>query len=351
MAAIDNIIAVNVTAATQAVATQSFSIPLILGPTKGSGAASVLTCGSPADLLAAGYTAASVEYQYATAMCSQALRPAVFKVAQRSASGAIDADLAAVIALDDSWYGLCTPQASDDDIMTAATAIESLPKIYIAASAAADVGNSVATDVASLLQAKAFGRTALIWSPGSAALGIDAAWLGGMLPKQPGSATWAYKTLAGIAADTLSPTSQSIAMGVPINGNQGKAANIYQSVGGINVTEQGTMAGGGFIDTRWGTDSLRSMIKTNCYQALVNNDKIPFTDAGAIIFESAVKAAIDTHVGYGFISGSDPIAVSHVPVAQLSPTVRAQRICPPIAFSCRTSGAIQSVVISGSVNI
>ena len=107
-----------------------------------------------------------------------------------------------------------------------------------------------------------------------------------------------------------------------------------------------------FIDVKIGTDSLKSVIKSNIMQALVNNEKIPYTEAGCSIIESCIRAAIQTHQGYGFLD-TDPrtVSVTHTPVVMVSATQRAQRIAPPFNFVVRTSGAMHAITISGQINV
>jgi hypothetical protein len=351
MAAIDSIIQVNVTAATTAVASDSFAIPLIMGPTQSStGSVTVTTYSDPADLLTNGYTNTSLEYIYATAMVSQAIRPTVFKVAQRSA-GSLDADIAAADAVDPTWYGLVVPGASDGDILTSATQIESMTKIGIFASPNTDIGGTGTLDLASQLKSLSLTRSGIIFSPASAALGIDAAIMGLQLPKAPGSSNWFGRNLNGISVDTLTPEQQSACIGTPVAGIAGKNVNIYQSVGGIGIFEMGTMASGMFIDLRIGTDSLRSTIKTNIMAAIASNEKIPYTDQGCQIPAGCIRQAIDTHIQYGFIDGDSPITVTHTPVLSVSANTRRQRIAPPLSFSCRTTGGINGIPIQGVINV
>jgi hypothetical protein len=352
MAAIDSIIQVNVTAATTAVASDSFAIPLIMGPTQSStGSVTVTTYSDPADLLTNGYTNTSLEYVYATAMVSQAIRPTVFKVAQRSASGGLDADISAADAVDPTWYGLVVPSASDGDILTSAKQIESMTKIGIFASPNTDIGGTGTADLASQLKTLSLTRSGVIFSPASAALGIDAAIMGLQLPKPPGSSNWFGRNLNGIAEDTLTAQQQSACIGTPVAGISGKNANIYQSVGGIGIFEMGTMASGMFIDLRIGTDSLRSTIKTNIMSAVAASEKIPYTDQGCQIIAGCIRQAIDTHIGYNFIDPASPITVDHTAVSAVAPNTRKQRISPPFSFSCRTSGGINSVTVSGTINV
>lgn len=353
MTAIDQIIGVNITAATTAVATDSFGVPLIFGTAKTSGDASITTYQQPADLLEDGYTSSSPEYVYATAMYSQTLRPVNFRVAKRSASGAIADDLAAVDAVDPSWYCAVFPGLSDTDILAAATALEAMTKIgAFASDSANNFQQSGTDDLLSKFRSKAFDRSFLITSPAQADAGIESGIVGGQLPKDPGSSTWGYKPIKGISVDVLKPAQVAAVAGTPRTGDLGKHGNVYVNIGGVNVFFPGVMASGTFIDTRIGVDSLTSVAKTNIMQLLIDQEKIPYTEAGCVQIESAIRAAINTHVGYGFLD-SDPatIKVDHTPVHLVSATQRAQRLAPPFTFTCRTTGAMQGFVIQGTVNV
>lgn len=352
MAAIDQVINVQITAATAAVATDSFAIPLIFGPTKSADAAAVETYTDPQGLLDDGYKTTDAEYVYAVAMFSQTVRPSSFKVAKRSAAGSVADDIAAVVAADSSWYGMVAPMLADADIVAAATAIESLPKIAVFASSTAAIGTDATDDVLSQLEAKNFSRSALIFSPGSADKGIDAGIVGGQLPKQPGSTSWAYKPIDGVAVDTLSASQLSKVVGSPLSGSFGKNGNVYEQIAGVNVFLPGRMANGSWIDMVVGTDSLVSVIKSNILQSVVASEKIPYTEAGCSIVEAAIRAAIATHQSYGFLD-IDPrtVSVTHTPVFMVSATQRLNRIAPDFKFEVRATGAMQTFTLRGSINI
>ncbi|MCK5605471.1 hypothetical protein KAR91_26500, partial [Candidatus Pacearchaeota archaeon] len=54
------------------------------------------------------------------------------------------------------------------------------------------------------------------------------AWMGGLLPKTPGSITWKFKTLIGIITDILTSTA--------VTNIQGKNCNVYETIAGIDIT-------------------------------------------------------------------------------------------------------------------
>lgn len=444
MAALDQIIKINITQQTAAIPGPNFQIPLIVGPTlPTSGTMNAYT--SAAGMLSNGYTTSSPEYVYALELEEQPLTPSEFFVGYRApavdqvdhitvvtavgshlytgkiagqtwaytASGgdtqttiataiaaAINAlslptwnatsalgvvtvtstvpgqaftdtqispdanytianitpnhgiqdDINALTGISNIWYGMCGCQFTDSDILQAAALIESMIKIFIAVSSTSAIATNVSTDLGSVLQAKSYKRTALIFTP-EATEGKDAAWLGGQLPQVPGSNNWAFKTLFGTTPDVLTANQQSILIGVPVAGIPGKNVNIYQSVGGVNITEMGTMAGGQFIDITVGIDWLVATIQVNIYQQLVLTPKIPYTDLGTAVLIQAVDAAIKQGVTNGLIDGNSKISITAPSVLDVPSNQRAQRISPTISFSCRLAGAYNGVVVQGTITV
>lgn len=260
-------------------------------------------------------------------------------------------DIAQAQVQNDSWYGVSICSNADGDIEQTAAFIEAQTKIFIGVSADSAIGTSSTTDIGSVLKGKSYKRTALMFSPASFNQGIEAGWLGGQLPATPGSNNWAFKTIVGVSPDTLSATQQVICIGIPEAGTQGKNVNIYQTVGGVNITEMGTMAGGQYIDITVGVDWLKSTIKTNLFAALVNSLKIPYTDKGTQVLISAVEAAIQQGVNNGLIDGQSLISVTAPLVATVPINQRANRISPTISFTCRLQGAFNAVIVQGTVTV
>lgn len=264
----------------------------------------------------------------------------------------IQDDINTIIALSNgnNWYGMVGCSFTDSDISQAAALIETLRKIYVAVSSTSAIATNVSTDIGSILQGKSYKRTALIFTP-EAVEGKDAAWVGGQLPQVPGSNNWAFKTLFGCTPDNLTSTQQSILIGDPVAGVPGKNVNMYQTVGGVNITQMGTMAGGQFIDITVGVDWLETTLQTNIFTALVQAAKIPYTDKGVGVLISAVQSAIDQGIVNGLIDGQSPITISAPAVLSVPANQRANRIAPTISFSCRLAGAFNAVVVSGTVTV
>lgn len=252
------------------------------------------------------------------------------------------------------WYGLALCSNTTGDILQAASFIETLKKIYIAASGDSTIPTTSITDVASVLQGKAYTRTALAYSPQAYNLGMDAAWLGGQLPQTPGASTWKFKQLVGISPDSFTSNQRTILIGTP-GVTTGKGVNIYEAVGGVNITEEGWMVGGQFIDITVFIDWLESTMQTNIFSLLIQSPKIPYTDQGVTVVENAVRQTLKQGSDDGGNGGIDhtSIIVNTEAVASIPANTRAQRILPSgaVTFSCRLTGAFHFVYINGIVTV
>lgn len=460
MAAIDNIISINITQSSTAVPTVSTTIPLILGTTNPGWADGdvVHAYESAAGLLADGFTATSPEYVYALALTSQSTIPNEFLVGRRSGAttagepeidrisvgdveanhvytftlngrtysytsgptdsaqiivqglhdsvaadtaatvtasldnnglyliltGTVDgqaftmtgfdsalvrnqvqgssaaeapalatSDLAAIQAQDDSWYGLLLAGASDAEIMTAASWVQAQRKILVGCSSSSEIGDPQSTtDLGAKLKSGSFSRTALMYSPASAALGIEAAWVGGQLPQTPGTNNWAFRSLLGQQVDKLTAASSLACIGNPVAGVAGKNVNTYISVGGQGITQMGTCGSGEYIDVTVGVDWLFFNLQSTIYSALVNTPgKVPFTDAGMAILVAATRAVLDTAAANGLVDATQGITIKTAKVATVTQAQKAQRRAPAINFTCVLQGAINAVTINGTVSV
>lgn len=276
---------------------------------------------------------------------------ATYTIANSTPNHTIVTDIQQAQVENDSWYGLMICSNTDGDITQVAAYIETLIKIFMAVANDGNIPTSSTTDLASTLKALAYKRTALVFSIAAISQGIEAAWMGGQLPATPGSNNWAFKTLVGISPDTLSASAQAILIGVPEAQIAGKNVNIYQTVGGVNITEMGQMIGGQYIDITIGIDWFKATCQVNLYTALIQASKIPYTDNGVAILIAAVQATIRQGVANGLIDGNSPISVTAPSVLSVPASQRANRVAPTISFSFRLAGAINAVNVSGIVTV
>jgi len=250
----------------------------------------------------------------------------------------------AIIADDNDWYGLVTTTRTKADILAIAAIIETKIKLYGVATDEADVKNGVAANTLLSLKALAYDRTFYLYSEDADNF-PEASWLGGQLPKNPGSTTWKFKTLVGSLPDTLSN---------PEFGNiKDNYGNTYETVGGVNIiSSEGTVVSGEYIDIIRGTDWLQIKMQEDLYSLLVNSEKIPFTERGAGAIESKIRRwlSIGESSDYNLLSPGQSI-VNMPKVSEISEADRLARFYSGITFSGIYAGAVHKIGITGKLTV
>jgi hypothetical protein len=256
------------------------------------------------------------------------------------------ADLSAIEAVDpDGWYALLLDSNSEAEINAGAAWIEARKKIFLCETSDTEVVDvGVTTDIMSDLQGFSYARTAIAYSQARLLNWTGAAWAGNRLPFDPGSTTWAFKTLAAVQVDTT-------LTGSHITVVEGKKGNVYRVIAGVPVTTFGITAAGEYIDVTQFIDWLDARIKERIFGVLVNNAKIPYTDAGVDLMRSQVLAQLNQGIAAGGLA-ADPAPVVTAPkVADIDPADKANRILPDIFFQATLAGAIHQLQISGVLSV
>jgi len=170
---------------------------------------------------------------------------------------------------------------------------------------------------------------------------IEAAWFGAMLPKDPGSANWAYKTLSLVTASVLT--------GSQINYLTGKHCNFYSNIASIDLTQFGTIGSGDYIDVTQGLDWLQAQIQNKVFTLLIQSDKVPYTDVGIQQIVAQLRSALQAGVDQGIIQKD--YTVSYPAAADVSAVDKAARNLPDVTFTALLEGAINTVQIAGTVTL
>lgn len=201
------------------------------------------------------------------------------------------------------------------------------------------------TDLGAELKALSYDRTYGLFHTLANTEYPEAAWSGGRLPFNPGSQTWAFKTLRGVTVDNLTAAQKTKA--------RGNNVNTYTSVGGVFITQDGKTASGRFIDIRRGTDWLTATIEAEVYSRKVNSLKIPFTNAGITKLEDGVRAAIaqGQRPERNFIALDPEPVVTSPKASEVSSLDRIDRILNQITFTVQAAGAIHKTIIRGTLTI
>lgn len=325
-----------------------FGVPLILG--RSSKLSQKVQVFSSIESVAGVFASSDPEYIMAQKLLSQTFVPPTFLIGDWDTGETLAENLDAIRDINDDWYCLLLDSAVKADIEAAAAYIEPLVKIHIAMSSDAAIFDSTSTtDVAYALKAAGYDRTALIAKKTGVTDYPHAAWAGEMLPRLPGEATWAYKTLRGVTFDVLTPNEKAAAL--RNDSGTGKNANVYTRVAGVSITQDGNMVSGEYIDVMRGVDFIRARIQERVYFRLVNSPKIPYTNAGVNVIVNEIKAVLATAINQNILR-DDPAPVAFGPdVADVDPIDRGNRFLPDVTFQGELAGAIHRTEIRGVVSV
>ncbi len=256
----------------------------------------------------------------------------------------IATDLAAIYAFNQGWYGFALDSNSAAEIEAAAAWVESNGMHVFSAnnSDAADIGSGAS--VFTVLDAAAYARTHCMFSGSKLLSYSGAALLGKILPLTPGSYTPAYKTLAGVPAD-----SAAILTGSAVTNLTAKNGNYYTTFKGINVVISGITPSGEYLDTTIFIDWLKDAIQTAVFTLLTNNLKIAYTDLGVAQVVNVIKGVLGQGIQNGGLAATPAPTVSAPSVGSVSLANVAKRNLPNVTFTATLAGAIQSLQISGAV--
>lgn len=245
-------------------------------------------------------------------------------------------------AVDDDWRCLLIDSRDSADIEAVANAVEALNRRFIAASEDADIlDGQVDNDIASTLLGQNMSRTSVFYHSDAAGKYPDAAWAGLQLPEDPGSTTWAFKTLAGIPTDSFSSSE--------LQALRDKRCNHYISVAGNSITYEGyTSEPGVFIDIIDGVDWLEQRMAEDVFSVLASTPKVPYV-GGAEILEQSIRGRLDIAVDRDVIVEGYEVTVP--PASSQSASDRADRIYRDITFEAQLTGAVHRVEVRGTVTV
>jgi hypothetical protein len=257
-----------------------------------------------------------------------------------------DAELPNIYADNPNWYGLLVIDSqSQATILRQASWTESVRRQSVAQTAdTACLVSETTTDTMSELMDSSYLRTLCIYHR---AIGgkewLAAGWLAGALTTTPGSATMAFKAVAGVQFDVLQPSEEASIFA--------KNGNDYTNVG-LPITYQGQSPGAQYGDITRFLDWTYATMRNDVLILLANNPKVPYTDTGADMVKSVIAGVIKQGQDAGGFATTPAATVTAPAVATVDPSLRAARILPDITWTATLAGAIHSLnPVTGIVSV
>lgn len=270
-----------------------------------------------------------------------------------------DADaVAAVTAISletDDWYVLTHEDHTSATVLALAAYIEARQKLYfVSTDVAASIdtvyttGPAVAGDIAGLLKDQNYDRTIHIWHDDADTQFIECDFSGHNLPFLPGTATWAYLQMNGVAAAVN--TDAQLLTATQQTNLANRSSNMVIKVRGVTITREGVSVSGEAIDIVRGADDLDETITANGFDLLVNQlgGKVNFTDAGINQVRGTIADGLTEFVGRDFILDDYTIVM---PLAADVPTAdKIAGVLQNITFEATLVGAIKTIKIIGNLS-
>lgn len=358
MALIDKIFDINITRTASVPSITGFNSVMIaaefLADTTSPDFGRYATYGSLEEITTAGFLTTSVVYLAAQAVFAQS--PSVNQIYVGRKLTGIDGTetwteaLTAINLANSEWtfLGIDTVTLADQELVAAW--VESNDKIVGLASADANFVDGTG-DIAEALQTANYDRSFAVYdpladrTPASTTTDkfMEFSWIGKLLGSgnDPGSEQWAYKTVSGPAAYTLSDSQYDTATG--------KNGNFYISLQGTDNLLFGTVGSGEYIDIIWGVDYLAARLQTEIFTLIRSaTTKIPFTDGGIQLVVNTVSSVLDQFAPDFITPDYD---VTFPLASEVSAQDKADRHLPDVAFTATLSGAIYKATINGVVSI
>lgn len=252
----------------------------------------------------------------------------------------IATDLAAIAAVNTSWYGLVATFASDAEITAMAAWAETNAKLCLQHCIDTDIVGSGTSDEASTLKTAAYNNTGMMFHPDTASF-AGAGYLGATFPFNPGGVDFKFRTMPGVATVNLSQTE--------INNAAGKNCNTYVLCAGLGVTQEGVAASGQFLDITRDVAWFKSRLQVRFFTLSTSQPKVPYTNKGIAQGENQIRAQMLEGQEAGFIATDRPFTVTAPSAASQSSTDRSNRQYNAYTFTAPEAGAIHKFTLTGVV--
>lgn len=339
---IDEVVNITITRDSVGITRADFGTILILGDSVPGIDPNLKTYTSLAEVTV-DYGTNTPEYFISMHIFAQPIKPDKILIGQKQNTDAafIDAYNRLSLSNGEQFYAVVMTSLVDADVLAVAAAVETQSKIFATISADTDIKADANNNILKQLNALNYNRTYLMYTE-TPTDWANAAWLGRMLPLQPGSATWAYKELIGINDNSnLNATERA---NIKL-----RKGNYFTELAGIEVTFLGTMVSGEYIDVIHGLDWLEAFIQENIAQLLIAAPKIPYNNNGIGLVENSLRASLQEAVLRGIINQDFIITVPDI--LNVSSANKAARLLTDVKFTATLTGAIQNIVINGSVTV
>lgn len=255
----------------------------------------------------------------------------------------IAADLTAIRNFDGDFASVIGTQNSDAMIAACGAWCNTAQKLYLfdtPNTKAVTTALAAGTDPIDIAKT-ASRRFVSGWFHPSPAAFLSAAVNSVCLPLSPGSETWAFKQLDGVATVTLTPTERANLVA--------KHGNSYEMIRTTPITFNGRTSSGSWIDLErallWAIDQIQVDFFNFIAAANTAGTKIGFDENGRVALEGNFKASLRKLINRGLFA-EEGATVTVIALADVPSGDKANRHWPDTVISGSVLGAVQSADVS-----
>lgn len=312
-----------------------FGVPLLL-ECNADGTKNYTECYSLADVVAAGFADNTEMYKAATMVFTQENAPS--KIAVCAATGTLIETLPTIVAKD--WRQLVPVSGDTSEYIAAADYIETTNNKMMFISMNKEKWETFKGSISQ----KKYDRTVILVNATECA---NAALVGETAGRTPGSFTYKFKTLKGVAVETFTEAE--------LTALHDSGAFGYVTKAGDDVTTEGIAQSGKFIDITDSIDYVIQNIEYRIQKVFNTTAKVPYDDRGISLLEAATVSALQDAFTNGIIATSEDgitpdYSVSFAPRSQTTEADRESREYTYGSFAFALSGAIHYCEVYGTIS-
>ena len=248
------------------------------------------------------------------------------------------------------WYVICPAGIAESEFETIAEWTEAQIKLF----AFTWIGNNLPVTAGIYYRTMGwYGKVAETQLPADVPVSnryMHVAAVAKCLAYSAGSETWKFKQLASVVPSELTST-KSDAL-------EADHMNYFAEYGGRNITMNGQVTAGEWIDVIRFRDWLQDDMQYRIYNLLIMNTKVPYTNPGIALVQNQIIASLKAGQAAGGIAPDEfdsdgnltPGYTVTVPNSMdLSASQKASRALTGCKFSARLAGAIHAVTVNGEL--
>lgn len=324
---------------TKPIGSAGFGVPLILMENASEAVAYTVVHGVDG-VVTAGFEVGSVVYKTAQLIYSQKNAPK--EIAICAVTGGADVALADELLTSKDWRQLIVVNDGGDAVTAVskvATAVEALDgKLYFA---------SLDTDDTTEITVTGLRRTVLFYCDATEDAPVPvAALVGETTGRTAGSFTYKNLPLIGILPQELTDAQ--------IKAIHDKGGITFLAKAGDNVTSEGKLAGGEYIDIMDIEDYIILQLTYKTQKLLNNAAKVPYDNNGIAMLETVAMDVLQGAYNNGMIAvaedGSPDFSVSYALREDTSEEDRSNRRYLGGSFTFALAGAVHEVEITGTIS-